>query len=54
VVLKRNREAVEKVHGDGFKSFEGKRLQIKGKIVVYREKPQIVVSLPEQIVAVDK
>ena len=54
VVLKRNQETVEKVHGEGLNSLRGKRIQVTGKIVVYREQPQIVVSLPEQIVVVDK
>ena len=49
VVLQRNREAVEKVHGDGLKSLAGKQVQIKGAIALYRDKPQIVVSRPEQI-----
>jgi DNA/RNA endonuclease YhcR with UshA esterase domain len=49
VVLKRNRDSVEKVHGEALKSLDGKKVQISGKIAMYREKPQIVVSLPEQI-----
>ncbi len=49
VVLERNREAVEKVHGEGLKSIDGKRVQITGKLVKYRDKPQIVVAKPEQI-----
>jgi DNA/RNA endonuclease YhcR with UshA esterase domain len=54
VVLKRNREAVGKVHGEGFKSLVGKRVEVTGKIVEYRENPQIVISLPEQIILDDK
>src|SRR5262249_4315476 len=49
VVLERNREAVEKAHGEGLKSIEGKRVQIAGKLGEYRDKPQIVVSKPGQI-----
>jgi DNA/RNA endonuclease YhcR with UshA esterase domain len=54
VVLKRNREAVEKVHSAGLNSLDGKRVQVSGKIAMYRERPQIVVSLPEQIVILDE
>jgi len=54
VVLKRNREAVEKVHGEGLKSLEGKHVKVTGRIVEYREKPEIIVSLPEQIALADK
>ena len=49
VVLERNREAVEKVHGEGLKSIDGKRVQITGKLVKYRDKLQIVVAKPDQI-----
>jgi DNA/RNA endonuclease YhcR with UshA esterase domain len=49
VVLERNREAVEKVHGEGLKSIDGKRVQVTGKLVEYRDKPQIVVAKPDQI-----
>ena len=54
VVLSRNREAVEKVHGELLKSLDGKWVQLTGKIVEYHEKPEIIISLPEQITMVDK
>jgi DNA/RNA endonuclease YhcR with UshA esterase domain len=52
VVLQRNREAVEKVHGEGLKSLAGKSIKVSGKLVEYRDKPEIVVSSPDQIVAI--
>jgi DNA/RNA endonuclease YhcR with UshA esterase domain len=51
VVLKRNHETVEKVQGEGLKSLEGKHIQITGKIVDYRKRPEIIMSAPEQIAA---
>ena len=53
VVLQRNREAVEKVHGAGLKSLAGKRVRLTGKIVEYRERPEIVISAPEQIAVLE-
>ena len=32
---------------------QAKQIQVTGKIVEYREKPQIVVSLPEQVVLLE-
>ena len=54
VVLKRNRDVVENVYGQRLKSLAGKRVQISGKIVEYRQTPEIVVSSPDQIVVVDE
>jgi DNA/RNA endonuclease YhcR with UshA esterase domain len=51
VVLKRNQETVEKVHGEGLNSPEGKHIQITGKIVDCRKRPEIIISAPEQIAA---
>jgi DNA/RNA endonuclease YhcR with UshA esterase domain len=50
VVLQRNREAVEKVHGEGLKSLAGRSVKVTGKLVDYRDRPEIVVSSPDQIV----
>jgi DNA/RNA endonuclease YhcR with UshA esterase domain len=50
VVMQRNREPVEKVYGEGLKSLAGKSVKITGKLVEYRDKPEIIVSSPEQIV----
>ena len=50
VVLQRNREAVEKVYGEGLKSLAGKAVEVTGKLVEYRDRPEIVVSSAEQIV----
>ena len=54
VVLARNRDAVEKVHAPGLKSIVGKSVQISGKIVEYRGRPEIVVSAPDQIVTLEQ
>src|SRR5262249_28081163 len=50
VVLQRNREAVEKVFGEGLKALAGKSVKVTGRLVEYRDRPEIVVSSPEQIV----
>lgn len=50
VVLQRNREAVEKVYGEGLKALAGKSVKVTGKLVEYRDRPEIVVSSPEQFV----
>src|SRR5258707_491336 len=42
VVLKRNQETIEKVHGEGLNSPEGKHIQITGKIVDCRKRPEII------------
>jgi DNA/RNA endonuclease YhcR with UshA esterase domain len=54
VVLKRNREAVEKTHGEGLKSLVGKPVKLTGKIIEYRQKPEIIISTPEQIALAEK
>jgi DNA/RNA endonuclease YhcR with UshA esterase domain len=54
VVLSRNRDAVEKTFGAGLKSLVGKPVQMSGKIVEYRNRPEIVVSAPEQVVVLEK
>jgi DNA/RNA endonuclease YhcR with UshA esterase domain len=54
VVLKRNREDVEKVFGEGLKQLAGKRVQLTGKIVEYHEKPEIVISRPEQVTILER
>jgi DNA/RNA endonuclease YhcR with UshA esterase domain len=48
VVFERNREAVEKVHGDGLASIEGKSVQITGKLAKYRDKPQRLLRSPSK------
>ena len=54
VVLRRNKEAVEKVFGEGLKMLDGKRVRLVGTIVEYHDKPQIVISRPEQITVLEK
>jgi DNA/RNA endonuclease YhcR with UshA esterase domain len=54
VVLGRNREDFEKTYGEGLKSLIGKTVKVTGKIAEYRDRPQIVVSRPEQIAVVEK
>ena len=54
VVLRRNKEAVEKVFGEGLKTLDGKRVRLVGTIVEYHDKPQIVISRPEQITVLEK
>src|SRR5262249_51556123 len=43
VVLSRNREDVEKTHGEGLKSLVGKTVKVTGKVAEYRDRPQIIV-----------
>jgi DNA/RNA endonuclease YhcR with UshA esterase domain len=54
VVLKPNREAMENVYGEDLKSLVGKHVNVSGKIVEYRDKPEIIVAHPEQITLVEK
>ena len=54
VVLRRNKEAVEKVFGEGLKTLDGKHVRLTGTIVEYHDKPQIVISRPEQITVLEK
>src|SRR5262249_53670688 len=52
-VLGRNRGAIEKVFGSGLQSLVGKRIQVKGNVVLYRRAPEIVVSSADQITVAD-
>jgi DNA/RNA endonuclease YhcR with UshA esterase domain len=49
VVLSRGRDDVEKVYGPGLKTLLGKDIRVTGKITLYRDKPEIIISKPEQI-----
>jgi len=49
VVLSRGRDDVEKVYGPGLKTLQGKWIRVTGKVTLYRGKPEIIVSKPDQI-----
>jgi len=54
VVLSAGRAAVEKAfNGDIAKAITGKTVHVTGKVVLYRNVPEIVISKPEQLVVVD-
>jgi len=51
VVLRASRDALEKsFNGDIGKAITGKTIQVTGTIVLYHDRPEIVVSKPEQLV----
>ena len=53
-LLARNREPVEKAFGDLANALEGAKIQLKGKLQMYREHPEILIEKPEQIVVLEK
>jgi len=54
-VLSQNKETMEKgLNGDLSNALEGAKIQIKGKLVTYREHPEILIDKPEQIRIVQK
>ena len=50
IARKESRDALDKAFtGDFAKAIDGKKIAVTGKIVLYREHPEIVVSKPEQV-----
>jgi DNA/RNA endonuclease YhcR with UshA esterase domain len=51
VVLRSSRDALEKsFNGDIGKAITGKTIQVTGTIVLYHDRPEIVISTPSQLV----
>jgi DNA/RNA endonuclease YhcR with UshA esterase domain len=54
VVLSGGREAVEaKFGGDIGKAITGKTVHVTGKVVLYRNRPEIVIGKPDELAVVD-
>lgn len=51
VVLESDRQAIDAAFGgDVAKAIAGKSVRVTGRVVLYRGKPEIVISKPEQLV----
>lgn len=52
VVLARGRDAMEQAFGQGLKNLQNKQINVTGQVTLYRGKPEIILSKPDQVVVV--